>query len=133
MSFIFPLYCGQQLVTDRPIEIDLFGRSQRLVWTTKQSSNRPTNNIRHVKYFAKKFRPPVDSSAALDTQESILLVGSEENIWSARGTVISESQPPNLSLYCYPFLNFKAILCFNWSLHCTIVFAQKDTSPANQL
>ena len=133
MSFIFPLYCGQQLVADRPIEVDLFGRSQRLVWMTKQSSNRPTNNVRHVKYFGKKSRRSVDSSAALDTQESILFVRSQENIWSACGTVISESQRPNFSLYCYHLLHFKAILCFNWSLHCTVIFAQKDTSPADQL
>ena len=31
---IFPLNCGQRLDTDRPIEIDLFGRSERLVRTT---------------------------------------------------------------------------------------------------
>ena len=104
---------------------------------------------------------------------------------SACGTVISESQRPNFSLYCYYLLkewsrpsvsnvtsadvrlatpvardqfcdvigsrhefhlklrtdwapklfnetnetdplNLKAILCFNWSLHCTVVFASKD-------
>ena len=60
--FIFPLNCGQRLDTDRPIEIDLFGRSDRLVWATKQSSHRPTNKIRHVKYFAQKPRRPIDLS-----------------------------------------------------------------------
>ena len=49
MSFIFPLYCGQRLVTDRPIEIDLFGQSQRLVWTTKQSSNPPVQRGDEIK------------------------------------------------------------------------------------
>ena len=31
---VFPLYCGHRLVTDRPIEIVIFGWSQRLVWPT---------------------------------------------------------------------------------------------------
>ena len=48
---------------------------------------------------------------------------------SACGTVIYESQRPNFSQYSCYLLDFKAILCFNWSLHCTVVFAQKDTSP----
>ena len=90
--FIFLLNSGQRLDTDRPIEIDSFGRSERLVWATKQSSDRPTKNIRHVKYFDQKPQRPVDLSATLDAQESILVVGSQENIWSASGTVISESQ-----------------------------------------
>ena len=64
--FIFPLNWGQRLDTDRPIEIDLFGRSERLVWTTEQSSDRPTNNIRHVKYFAQKTLQPIDLSVTLD-------------------------------------------------------------------
>ena len=54
-----------------------------------------------------------------------MVVRSQENIWSACGTVISESQQPNFSLYCYYLLNFKAILCFNWSLHCTVLFLPK--------
>ena len=69
-TFIFPLKCGQQLDTDRPIEIDLFGRSERLVWATKQSSDRPTNNIRYVKYFAQKPRQPIDLLVSLDIQGS---------------------------------------------------------------
>ena len=73
---VFQLYCHQRPITEKTIEIVIFGRSQRLVWTTKQSSNRPTNNIRHVKYFAQKSRRPVDTSATLDAQESILVVGS---------------------------------------------------------
>ena len=96
--FIFPLNFGQQLDTDRPIESDLFCRSERLVRATKQSSDRSTKHIRHVKYFGQKPQPRVDLSATLDAQESILVVGSQENIWSASGTVISESQRPNLSL-----------------------------------
>ena len=51
--FIFPLNCGQRLDTDRQIEINLFGRSEQLVWTSKQSSDRPTKIIRHVKYFGR--------------------------------------------------------------------------------
>ena len=59
----------------------------------------------------KNFRRPVDSSATLDAQESILVIRSpRKHIWSARGTVISESQQPNFSLYCYHVLKFKAIL-----------------------
>ena len=123
--FIFPLNCGQRLNTDRPIEIDLFGRSERLAWATKQSSDRPTNNIRHVKYFAQKPRRQIDSSVTLDVQGSIFIVGSQKNIMSAHCRVISESQRPNFGRQSYFLLNFKAILCFNWSLHCTVVFAQK--------
>ena len=130
---VFPLYCHQQPNSGRPIEIYIFGLSEQLVWTTKWSSGQPTNNIRHVKYFAKKSRRPVDSSATLDAQESNLVVGSQENIWSASGTVISEYQQPNLSWYCYYLLNFKAILCFNWSLHCTVGFPQNATFPADKI
>ena len=64
--FIFPLNCGQRLDTDRPIEIDLFGLSERLVWTTKQSSHRLTKNIRYVKYFAQKPQRPIDLLVTLD-------------------------------------------------------------------
>ena len=35
LQFIFALYCGQRLDTDRSIEIDIFGWSERLVWPTK--------------------------------------------------------------------------------------------------
>ena len=77
---VVPLYYGQRPVNDRPIDIDLFGRSERLVWATKWSSDRLTKNIRHVKYFAQKSRLPVDSSATLDAQKSVLVVGSQENI-----------------------------------------------------
>ena len=131
--FIFPLNCGQQPGMVRPIEIDLFGWLERLEWTTKQSSDRPTNNVRHVKYFAQKPRRPISLSVTLYVQRSILVVGSQKNILSAHCTVISESQRPNFSLYSYYLLDCKAFLCFNWSLHCTVFFAPKDTSPANQL
>ena len=131
--FIFLLNCGQRLDTDGPIEIDLFGRSERLVWATKQSSDRPTKSIRHVKYFAQKLRRPIDSSVTLDVQGSIFIVGSPKNILSAYCTVISESQRPNFGRQCYILLNFKAILRFNWSLHCTVVFGQKATSPADRI
>ena len=80
---VVPLYYGQRPVNDRPIEIDLFVWSERLVWTTKQSSERPTKNIRHVKYFAKKKRRPIDSSVTLDIQRSIFIVRSQKNILSA--------------------------------------------------
>ena len=51
---------------------------------------------------------------------------------SACGNVFSESQRQSFShLGCY-LLDFKAILCFNWSLHCTVVFGQKATSPADK-
>ena len=123
--FIFPLNCGQRLDTDRPTEIDLFGRSERLVWATKQSTHRPTNNIRHVKYIAQKLRWPIHSSVTLDGKGSIFIVGSSKNILSAHCTVISESQRPNFGRQSYFLLNFKAILSFNWSLHCTVVFAPK--------
>ena len=116
--FIFPLNCGQRLDTDRPIEIDLIGRSEKLVWTTKQSSDRPTKNIGHVQYFAQKSRRAIDSSITLDVRGTCFGWQQLKKKSSACGTVISESQRPNFShLGCY-FLNFKVILCFNWSLHC---------------
>ena len=93
-SFIFPLNCGQQPDIVIPIEIDLFGRLERLEWMTKQSSDRPTNNIRHVKYFAQKPRRPINSSVTLDVQGSILVVWSPKNILLAHCTVISESPLP---------------------------------------
>ena len=31
ISLVFPLYCGHLLVTDRLIEIDIFGQSERFV------------------------------------------------------------------------------------------------------
>ena len=40
---VFPLYCAHRLDTERLIEIDIFGRSERLVWPTNLASNRPTN------------------------------------------------------------------------------------------
>ena len=120
--FIFPLNCGQWLDTDRPV-----GRSNKLVWVTKQSSHRPINKIRHVKYFAQKSRRPIDSSFTLEVQGSIFIVGSPKNILAAHCTciVISECQRPNFGRQWYFLLNFKAILCFHWSLHCTVVFAPK--------
>ena len=78
--FIFTLYYGQRPVNDRPVEIDLFGRSKRLVLTTKQSSDRPSKNIRHVKYFAQKPQRPIDSLVTLDIQGSIFIFGSQKNI-----------------------------------------------------
>ena len=103
--FIFPLNCGQRPDIVRPIEIDLFGRLERLEWTTKQSSDRPTKKIRHVKYFAQKPRRPINSSVTLDVQGSILVVGSQKNILSAHCTVISESQRPNFGRQSYFLLN----------------------------
>ena len=32
--FVFSLYCSQRLVTDRLVEIDIFGQPERLVWPT---------------------------------------------------------------------------------------------------
>ena len=58
---------------------------------------------KNVNYFAQKSRRPVELSATLDAQESILVMGSQENIWSACGTVISESQPPVVLLLFVKF------------------------------
>ena len=65
--------------------------------------------------------------------EPFLVGSSNKKVKTACGTVMSETQQPNFSLYCYYLFNFKAILCFKWSLHCTVIFAPKDTSPADQL
>ena len=88
------------IVTDRPIEIDLFGQSERLVWTTKQSSDQPTNNIRHVKYFAQKSQRPIDVSVTLDVCWVIFGQQQPEKVKSACGTVISESQRNNFATIC---------------------------------
>ena len=50
------------LDTDRLVEIDIFGRSERFVWPTKYASNRPMKNIRHVKFFGQKPQRFVDWS-----------------------------------------------------------------------
>ena len=130
---VFPLYCHQRPITERPIEIIIFGRSEQLVWTTKQSSDRPTNNIRHVKYFAQKPRRPIDSSFTLDVRGTYF--GRQQQLKDilACGTVISESQRPNFGRQCYFLLNFTSILCVNWSLHCTVLFTKKATSPADKI
>ena len=133
ISFIFPLYCGQRPVHVRPIEIDVFGRSERLVCMTKQPSDRPTNNIKHVKYFVQKPRQPIDLSVTLDVQGSVFIVGRPKNMLSAHCTVIYESKRPNFGRRCYFLLKCKAILCFNWSLHCTVFFAQRASSPADKI
>ena len=64
----------------------------KLTYLIKQSSDRPNNNIRHVKYFAQKPRRPIDLSVTLDVQGFIFIVRSPRNILSAHWTVISESQ-----------------------------------------
>ena len=37
----------------------------------------------------------------------------------------------DITLFCYILPNFKAILWFNLSVHCTVLFTKNATSPAD--
>ena len=92
-------------------QIDLCSANKQYLTCLIFSSKKTTSNL-----FIGHFRGPLGS---------FLVGSSNKKVKSACGTVISESQRLNFRLYCYYFLNFKAILCFDWSLHCTVFFCPK--------
>ena len=63
----------------------------------ESSIRRPTNNIRHVKYFCQKAQQLIDLLATLDALGFLLVARTTENSLSSGCTVYFESQGQNCS------------------------------------
>ena len=86
---ICSLYCAHRLDTERLVEIDIFGRSERFDWPTNKASNRPTKNIRLVQFFGQN---PTD-----------LLFG--RRLWMSVGSFLVGRSLKRYNRYCIVLLS----------------------------